>query len=201
MQSKMKSIIGSLRSRIKLTIAAALGLLLITGVVAYAATIAVILGVGTNADAPIVDGPATVTFRHLTTTPGDVGAWHYHPGFVHNVVVSGSVKIEDGCGDEQTYTTGQAFETSEGRVHRAINEGTVDAVEYNVFIREEGRPLTRFIPNNERRCGPVRTKNECKGNGWQQFNFPFSFENQGQCILYVSGRQRVSLLLPEDPLQ
>ena len=200
MQTKMKTIMGSLRSRIKLAIAAALGFLLISGVVVYASTIAVILGVGTNADAPIVDGPATVTFRHLTTTPGDVGAWHYHPGFVHNVVVGGAVKIEDGCGEEQTYTTGQAFETSEGRVHRAINEGTVDAVEYNVFIRDEGKPLTRFIPNNERRCGPVRTKAECQGGGWQQFNFPFSFENQGQCILYASGRQRVSLLLPEDPL-
>jgi len=180
--------------------AAVIGLAALSLVV-YATTIPVILGVGINPNAPLVDGPATVTFRHLTTTPGDVGAWHYHPGVVHNVVIAGAIKVEDGCGDAPTHTTGQAFETSEGRVHRAINEGTVDAVEYNVFIREQGKPLTRFIPNNERRCGPVSNRGECKGNGWQRFDFPYSFADQGQCLAYVIGRQRVSLLLPDDPLQ
>lgn len=189
-----------LNSRIKSMLALGLGCLLITGVV-YAAIIPVILGIGVNADAPLVDGPATVTFRQLTTTPGDVGTWHYHPGYVHNVVTAGTVKIEDGCGEAPSYSAGQAFETSEGRVHRAINEGTVDAVEYNVFIREQGRPLTRFIPNNERRCGPVSNVDECKGAGWEEFDFPYSFKNQGQCVAYVNQRRSVKLLVPEDPLQ
>jgi quercetin dioxygenase-like cupin family protein len=189
-----------LDSRIKLMLALGLGCILITGV-AYATIIPVILGIGVNADAPLVDGPATITFRQLTTTPGDVGKWHYHPGYVHNVVTSGTIKIEDGCGEAPTYTEGQAFETSEGRVHRAINEGSVDAVEYNVFIREQGKPLTRFIPNEERRCGPVRNVDECKGDGWQTFDFPHRFRNQGQCVAYVHQRQRVTLLAPEDPLQ
>ncbi len=114
-------------SRRKLTLSIGLAFLLISAVATYAAIFPVILGNGTNADAPLVSGPATVTFRQLTTTPGDVGAWHYHPGYVHSVVTSGAIKIEDGCGGAQTYSTGQAFETSEGRVHRAINEGTVDA--------------------------------------------------------------------------
>lgn len=186
--------------RIKLMLLIAGGLLAITGVV-YAAIFPVILGAGVNADTPIVGGPASVTFRHLTTTPGDIGAWHYHPGYVHNVVTSGAMKIEDGCGDSSTFTTGQAFETSEGRVHRAINEGAVDATEYNVFIREEGKPLTRFIPGNERRCGPPSTVNECKDDGWMKFDFPNTFANQGSCIAYVLGRPRVNLLVPQDPLQ
>lgn len=186
--------------RIKLMLLIGGGLLTITGVV-YGAIIPVILGTGVNADAPIVGGPASVTFRHLTTTPGDVGAWHYHPGYVHNVVTSGAIKIEDGCGSSSTFAAGQAFETSEGRVHRAINEGTVDAVEYNIFIREEGKPLTRFIPGNERRCGPPSTVNECKDGGWMQFDFPNTFASQGACISYVLGRPRVNLLVPQDPLQ
>lgn len=186
--------------RIKFMLLIGGGLLTITGVV-YGAIIPVILGTGVNADAPIVGGPASVTFRHLTTTPGDVGAWHYHPGYVHNVVTSGAIKIEDGCGSSSTFAAGQAFETSEGRVHRAINEGTVDAVEYNVFIREEGKPLTRFIPGNERRCGPPSTVNECKDSGWMQFDFPNTFASQGACISYVLGRPRVNLLVPQDPLQ
>jgi len=184
----------------KRIVAIALGFLAISAVVAYATIIQIILGTGTNADAPLVGGPATITFRHLTTTPGDVGAWHYHPGYVHNVVTSGAIKIEDGCGDAPTYSTGQAFETSEGRVHRVINEGAVDAVEYNVFIREQGKPLTRFIPDNVRRCGPPSNVDECKADGWQAFDFPDVFKNQGECIAYLNNRERVSLLFPEDPL-
>lgn len=171
------------------------------GIVVYAAIVPIILGTGSNSNAPIVDGPATVTFRQLTTTPGDVGTWHYHPGVVHNVVTSGTIKIEDGCGDAPSYSAGQSFETSEGRVHRAINEGNVDAVEYNVFIREEGKPLTRFIPNNERRCGPPSRVEECFSRSWENFDFPMRFRNQGDCISYVNHRRRVNLLLPDDPLQ
>jgi hypothetical protein len=180
---------------------AVLGVLAISGAIVYGAILPIILAVGINADAPLVEGPATVTFRNLTTTPGDVGTWHYHPGYVHNVVVGGTVKIEDGCGETSYYTAGQAFETSEGRVHRAINEGGVDAVEYNVFIREEGKPLTRQIPGNERRCGPASTVDECKNDGWMKFDFPAPFESQGACIAYVNHRPRVTLLVPEDPLQ
>lgn len=186
--------------RIKLMLMVAVGMLTVTGVV-YGAIIPVILGAGVNANTPIVGGAANVTFRNLTTTPGDVGAWHYHPGYVHNVVTAGAIKIEDGCGGSSTYTVGQAFETSEGRVHRAINEGAIDAVEYNVFIREAGKPLTRFTPGNERRCGPPSKVEECKDGGWMQFDFPNAFENQGTCISYVLGRPRVNLLVPQDPLQ
>jgi quercetin dioxygenase-like cupin family protein len=188
-------------TRKKLTLSIGLAVLTISAVATYAAIIPVILGAGTNADAPLVSGPATVTFRHLTTTPGDIGAWHYHPGYVHNVVTAGAIKIEDGCGESSTYSAGQAFETSEGRVHRAINEGTVDAVEYNVFIREEGKPLTRFIPDNQRRCGPATKVEQCKDDGWATFDFPTSFTNQGECIKYVLQRPRVNLLVPQDPLQ
>jgi quercetin dioxygenase-like cupin family protein len=179
-KNRKRKLMKYLFSRKKLTLSIGLAFLMISAVAAYAAIIPVILGTGTNADAPLVSGPATVTFRQLTTTPGDVGAWHYHPGYVHNVVTSGAIKIEDGCGGAPTYSTGQAFETSEGRVHRAINEGTVDAVEYNVFIREQGKPLTRFIPENQRRCGPPSKVEECMNDGWAMFDFPTTFGNQGR---------------------
>lgn len=189
-----------IRSRIKLTVATGIVLSIVCGTIAYATVTATILAIGTNADAPLVEGPATVTFRHLATSPDDTGTWHYHPGYVYNVVKSGSVIIEDGCGEVASYSEGQAFETSEGRVHRAINEGDVDAVEYNVFIREEGKPLTRQISGNVRRCGPVSKVAECMNDGWMKFDFPHSFENQGACIAFVNHRPRVTLLSPLDPL-
>lgn len=173
--------------------------LLVVGVVYAAITLE--LWVGTTNHIGLWNGPAKLTARTLKTPIGEAtGPWHYHPGYVYNVVREGTITIEDGCGSIQSYSVGQAFETSEGRVHRAYNLGDVDAVESNMFVGPPGRPITVFIPGNERRCGPPRTVDECKGDGWASFNFPSPFANQGQCIEYVNHRARVTLLVPEDPL-
>jgi len=58
--------------------------------------------------------------------------------------------LEDGCGEEETITAGQAFEEVDGRVHRAENLGTEEVQGYNTFIVPEGNPTTVNIPNNER---------------------------------------------------
>ena len=34
--------------------------------------------------------------------------------------------------------------------------------------------------------GPPTNKNECKDGGWQTFNTPRTFKNQGDCIQYVN---------------
>ncbi len=146
-------------------------------------------------------GPAQVTARVLNTPVGEVtGAWHYHPGHVYNVVTQGTITIEDGCGEIKQYSAGQAFETSEGRVHRAYNLGDEDAVEYNMFIGPPGRPIGVNIPGNEHRCGPPSTVGECRNGGWGTFTHPSSFANQGACIAYVNQRKRITLLVPEDPI-
>ena len=147
-------------------------------------------------------GPAQLTARVLTTPAGEVtGAWHYHPGYVYNVVTQGTVTIEDGCGQIHQYSKGEAFETSEGRVHRAYNLGTEDAMEHNMFVGPPGRPITVSIPNNEHRCGPPSTVAECVNGGWASFNHPFPFGNQGACVAYVNHRKQITLLVPEDPIQ
>src|SRR5437870_3810391 len=117
-----------LRSRI--VIATGIGFVLLT-IGAYAAVF-VYRYDGKSAYIGLRGGPAQVTARELLTPAGEVGTWHYHPGYVYNVVTQGTITIEDGCRGAQTQTfgVGQAFETSEGRVHRAVNNGTVDEVEY-----------------------------------------------------------------------
>ena len=108
-------------------------------------------------------GPAQLTARVLTTPVGETtGLWHYHPGYVYNVVTQGTITIEDGCGQVRQYSKGEAFETSEGRVHRAYNLGIEDAVEYNMFVGPPNRPIGVNIPNNEHRCGPPSTVAECR---------------------------------------
>jgi hypothetical protein len=174
--------------------------LLIIGAL-YAST-ALEFWVGTSEHIGLWKGPATLTARTLKTSIGETtGPWHYHPGFVYNVVRQGTITVEDGCGNVQSYSAGQAFETSEGRIHRAYNLGGADAIESNMFVGPPGRPITVFIPNNERRCGPPSTVDECKSDGWANFDFPDKFANQGQCVAFVNNRPRISLLVPEDPLR
>lgn len=186
-------------SRHKLALATGVSLLVIG--VTYA-SIALELFPGTSEHIGLWNGPSTLTARTLKTRVGETtGPWHYHPGYVYNVVRQGTITVEDGCGAIQSYSAGQAFETSEGRVHRAYNLGEVDAIESNMFVGPPGRPITVFIPDNERRCGPPSTVDECKSNGWANFDFPGRFANQGECIAFVNHRQRIELLVPEDPLR
>ena len=169
-------------------------------VIAYAAT-TVFRQDGKSNYIGLWHGPAQLTARVLTTPVGEItGAWHYHPGFVYNVVTQGTITIEDGCGDIHQYSKGEAFETSEGRVHRAYNLGSEDAMEHNMFVNPPDRPITVFIPNNEQRCGPPSTVDECRHHGWEQFNHPYPFANQGACVAYVNNRKRTTVFVPEDPL-
>ena len=150
----------------------------------------------------LAGGPAQLTARILRTPVGEVnGAWHYHPGYVYNVVTQGTITIEDGCGQVRQYSKGDAFETSEGRVHRAYNLGTEDALEHNMFVGPTGRPIGVNIPGNEQRCGPPSTVDECSQGGWETFSHPAPFANQGACMAYVNHRRRITLLVPEDPIQ
>lgn len=149
----------------------------------------------------LAGGPANLVYRKLVTPAGETtGGWHYHPGYVYNVVESGTVTVEDGCGEIRSYSAGEAFETSEGRVHRAYNLGSADAVENNMFILQPGRPISVSIPGNVRLCGPVGNVSECMSGGWKKFNHPFAFDSQGACIAYVNSRPVRTILVPEDPL-
>jgi len=181
-------------------VAVGAGVLLI-GVTAYAA-VTVILAVGTIEQTQLFDSPATVTVRTLTIAPGESLQWHYHPGYAFNVVKSGQLTVEDGCGGhDETLLPGQAFEEMDGRVHRAKNIGTEPVTVYNTFIVPEGKPTTRNIPGNVRRCGPAIDVTECKDDGWSKFDFPLGFANQGECIDFVKHRPRNIIPVPQDPLQ
>src|SRR5215211_7903019 len=111
---KVKTLSGGL------VVATGLGVVLVC-VAAYAA-VTLVLAVGTIPHSELFDGPATVTVRTLTIKPGEVLAWHYHPGYAYNVVKSGTLTVEDGCGGaDETLHHGDAFEELEGHVHRAKN--------------------------------------------------------------------------------
>ncbi len=182
--------------RNKLALAVGLGGVVIFGAIAYAQmSTATILGVGDTPHSEVIDGPARLTARRLLIPPGTPpSAWHYHPGTLLSVVGNvgsampdvnrGAVTIEDGCGGQETFAPGQAFEQIGGRVHRAVNYSGETVEEHNMFINSlEDTRLTVNLA--ERRCGPARSVNECKDDGWMNFTFPRSFSNQGDCIQFV----------------
>ena len=181
-----------------LAIAISLGVALLATTV-YSATN--LLAVGTIPNSQLFNGPATVTVRTLTIAPGETLLWHYHPGYAFNVVKSGTLTVEDGCGgSDETLTPGQAFEEMEGRVHRAKNLTNTEVVVYNTFIVPQGKPTTVNIPNNERRCGPPENVDECKDDGWLKFNHPQTFISEGQCVSFARHAPKVTIPVPEDPL-
>ena len=189
------------RSRVIRIVSIGLAIVAVGGAVAYAAVV-MFRQDASSEYIGLRGGPAQLTARILRTPVGETtGAWHYHPGYVYNVVTQGTITIEDGCGEINQYSAGQAFETSEGRVHRAYNLGAEDAIEYNMFVGPPNRPIGVNIPNNEHRCGPPSTVEECKGGGWATFNHPAPFATQGACIAYVNNRERITLLVPEDPIR
>jgi quercetin dioxygenase-like cupin family protein len=170
------------------------------GAIAYAAT-TVILAEGAIFQSELFNGPAAVTVRTLTIGPGEVLAWHYHPGYAYNVIKSGTLTVEDGCGGEERLSAGQAFEELDGRVHRAKNlSATEDVLVYNTFIVPKGKPTTRNIPGNQRRCGPPEDVNECKNEGWLRFTHPRNFADEEDCVQFVLHRPRNIIPVPEDPL-
>ncbi len=182
--------------RNNLALVLGLSVVVLFGVVAYAQmSTATILGVGDTPHSEVIGGPARLTARRLLIPPGTPpSAWHYHPGTLLSVVGNvgsptpdvnrGAVTIEDGCGGQETFGPGQAFEQIGGRVHRAVNYSGETVEEHNMFINSlEDTRLTVNLP--ERRCGPARSVNECKGGGWMNFTHPRSFGNQGDCIQFV----------------
>ncbi len=176
---------GKTRNR-TLAIAISFSVLLL-GATVYSAKTSILIE-GTIADSHMFDGRTKVIVRALTVKPGEVVPWHYHPGHAFNIVKSGTLTIEDGCGRVQTLPPGQGFEAIDGRVHRPKNLGNTDVVIYDTFILQDGKPLTTNLP--ERRCGPPNKVDECKNDGWRKFDHPQSFKGEMQCVNFVSERPK-----------
>ena len=140
---------------------------------------------GTIPDSKVFNGPVRLTVRALKIKPGEELPWHYHPGHAFNVVKSGTLTVDDGCGGEKKLTPGQGFEEMSGRVHRGKNVDATDVVVYDTFITSVSKPTTVNIPGNERRCGPPKDIDECQNDGWRKFNHPRNFINRHQCVEFV----------------
>ena len=70
-----------------------------------------------------------VSMYQVTFAPGESFPWHFHPGPIWGVIVSGTLTEDEGCGTAlNVYPAGSAFSETPGRVHRVFNYGTEPVV-------------------------------------------------------------------------
>jgi len=71
----------------------------------------------------------------FTIQPGESVPWHYHPGKIYGVIVSGTLTEEHGCGQlPGQLDAGSAFIEQAGAIHRVFNHGTDPVVIIFTFI-------------------------------------------------------------------
>jgi len=164
------------------TIATSVGLALV-GATLYAA-VSTVIAVGVMAESDLFDGPASITMRTLEIESGEVLGWHYHSGVgAYTIVTTGTLTVEDGCGGETIYGSGEAFLEPPGRVHRGKNLGNTEVVTAQTFIVPLGMPNSVSVPQ---RCGPPAVLADCRAGTWEQYTHPRAFSNQGDCERFVN---------------
>ena len=71
----------------------------------------------------------------FTIDPGESVPWHYHPGSIYGVIVSGTLTEDEGCGQPvKAISAGSAFFEETGKVHQVFNYGTGPVVIIFTFI-------------------------------------------------------------------
>jgi quercetin dioxygenase-like cupin family protein len=92
--------------------------------------------------------PATVLARTITIAPGGSTGWHYHPGRIIGVVVSGtltrSLAGRNGTCRTLTSRPGDAFveEGGNGHVHNGRNLGKTPVVLHATYILSPNSPAS-----------------------------------------------------------
>ncbi len=157
---------------------------LVLGIGVYAAT-SVTIADGTYASfEPFGGAPASTRMRTLTIASGELLPWHYHSGIgAYTIISQGTLIVEDGCGGDTVYQQGQAFIEPAGRVHRGKNLTAGDVITAQTFIVPVGAPFSQNTPGQL--CGRPISVNECRHNGWMNFNYPRTFHSQGDCVRFV----------------
>ena len=91
-------------------------------------------------DMSIPDHEAVMALVELP--PGAAEGRHTHPAEVYAFVQEGTISLENEGNPTVTLKAGDVFHVSPGKVHQAINNGSVTAKLAAVFVAEKGKPLT-----------------------------------------------------------
>jgi quercetin dioxygenase-like cupin family protein len=87
-------------------------------------------------------GAFEIVVQKIVAEPGATFGWHYHPGENVNVVAQGTVSLYHAkkCTTEILYPAGSGFSTSPDEVHLARNEGTDTLIIYATYLVPKQTP-------------------------------------------------------------
>jgi quercetin dioxygenase-like cupin family protein len=91
-------------------------------------------------DMSIPDREAVMALVELP--PGSAEGKHTHPAEVYAFVLEGTISLENEGNPTVTLKAGEVFHLLPGKVHQAINSGSVTAKLAAVFVAEKGKPLS-----------------------------------------------------------
>jgi quercetin dioxygenase-like cupin family protein len=74
--------------------------------------------------------------------PGSAEGRHTHPAEVFAFVLEGTISLENEGNPTVTLKAGDVLHIAPGKIHQAINNGSVTAKLAAVFVAEKGKPLT-----------------------------------------------------------
>ena len=88
---------------------------------------------GHDFSAVVAPGSGVQTVE-VTVPPGFDFGWHHHNSFVVVSVTQGSLTLIDTACERQQVAAGEGFLEEAGVVHRALNEGSADAVIVGTYL-------------------------------------------------------------------
>ncbi|HSP95128.1 MAG TPA: cupin domain-containing protein [Thermoanaerobaculia bacterium] len=94
-------------------------------------------------DMSAVDREAIMAWVELP--PGGAEGKHTHPAEVFAFMLEGTITLENEGNPTTTLKAGDVFHVLPGKVHQAINNGSVTAKLAAVFVAEKGKPLTTQV--------------------------------------------------------
>lgn len=99
--------------------------------------------VALKTDMTVPDREAVMAWVELP--PGGAEGKHTHPAEVFAFVLEGTISLENEGNPTTTLKAGDVFHVLPGKVHQAINNGSVTAKLAAVFVAEKGKPLTTQV--------------------------------------------------------
>lgn len=78
--------------------------------------------------------------------PGSAEGRHTHPAELYVYLIEGEIVLETEGQPDRIMKAGDAAAVAPGRIHQALNRGSVTAKGVALFVAEKGRPLASPAP-------------------------------------------------------
>ena len=78
--------------------------------------------------------------------PGSAEGRHTHPAELYVYLIEGEIVLENEGQPDRVMKAGDVAAVAPGRIHQAVNRGSVTAKGVALFVAEKGRPLAAPAP-------------------------------------------------------